>query len=269
MTDLLHDPQVRRALDLYALAVAEPYIHNRPTDADLLKRLESDVTTAIVAAHTRQLVGTPDGMERLRVRVTATGAEVEVLRGRASVVVSDAEIARAATDPDTEALRRAVAETAGMEAPEEHICTKANTDDCLIGQECDGYWEEYRIAVIEAAAPHLLAPLAAKLAEARQNLGPAAFGEKDGVYNICLGYHPEDDSFEWAEVVFKSRLAEAEMALRVSERGREAERLAALGQLATVRRETLEEVRDNLHLSDHDLNQWLDQQLAATKEEGK
>lgn len=43
--------------------------------------------------------------------------------------------------------------------------------------------------------------------EARKNVGPAAYGYKDGTYNICLGYHEEQDEYEWLEVVAASRLA--------------------------------------------------------------
>lgn len=208
MTDLLQDAAVREALDRYGEWCKDIADSGRSNDTGA----EAALVAAITSAHLRQLVGTPDGMERLRVRVTATGAEVEVLRGRASVVVSDAEIARAATDPDTEALRRAVAETAGMEAPEEHICTKANTDDCLIGQECDGYWEEYRIAVIEAAAPHLLAPLQARLQEAEK--------ERDEALESWRA------TLRYAATIRKETLEEAEERLAFVSKARENDLLA-------------------------------------------
>jgi len=56
--------------------------------------------------------------------------------------------------------------------------------------------------------------LTGELDEARRKLGPIAFGFKDGVYTICLGYHEATDErpgeYEWAEVVLKSRLDAAE-----------------------------------------------------------
>jgi hypothetical protein len=42
--------------------------------------------------------------------------------------------------------------------------------------------------------------------EARKNLGPAAFGAGNGIYNICLGYHPENNEYEWLRVVPESDL---------------------------------------------------------------
>lgn len=52
--------------------------------------------------------------------------------------------------------------------------------------------------------------LKAELHKARSLLGPGAYGFKDGIYNICLGYHPETEDrpgeYEWLEVVDKARL---------------------------------------------------------------
>lgn len=52
--------------------------------------------------------------------------------------------------------------------------------------------------------------------EARKNLGPEAFGESGGVYNICLGYHPETNEYEWLRVVPESKLVQRDEALGVA-----------------------------------------------------
>lgn len=60
--------------------------------------------------------------------------------------------------------------------------------------------------------------LRAELDESRKNIGPAAYGKnQDGTYNICLGYHPEEDQYEWLVVIpaaeAQARIAELEKAL--------------------------------------------------------
>jgi hypothetical protein len=44
--------------------------------------------------------------------------------------------------------------------------------------------------------------LRAERDEARKNIGPGAYGKNDdGTYNICLGYHPQEEQYEWLVVV--------------------------------------------------------------------
>lgn len=70
-----------------------------------------------------------------------------------------------------------------------------------------------------------IARLTAENTDLRSKIGPASYDFKDGVYTICLGYHPPSEygpeGFEWLEVVdkaevarLKARLAEVEGAVR-------------------------------------------------------
>lgn len=64
----------------------------------------------------------------------------------------------------------------------------------------------------------------------------------DGSYEICLGYHPESNQYEWLTVVPKSGLTTAES--RVRELERERDESAELAFSNAVRVEALEKERD-------------------------